>query len=202
MHATGEWHRTVHCWIVRRLNGGGGGLLFQQRHAAKETWPGKLDTTAAGHLTAGEVGVFRELEEELGVRPSPREIYHLGERRYQDRSSPGIIDREFQSVCIWFNRLALDGYRLQESEVSGLVEVEIDAYAALRRGLTAQLAVTRSSPDGAVRPGSVTRADFVPEVDGASLLVAAAARSLLADPTVEVAVPGWGPAGWLDRTPE
>ncbi|MDF2838037.1 MAG: hydrolase, partial [Paenibacillus sp.] len=67
-HANGYWHRSFHCWLIRR---DGDRLLvrFQQRKPSKDTNPGCYDITAAGHLSAGETvrDAVREIEEELGV---------------------------------------------------------------------------------------------------------------------------------------
>ncbi|MDF2939105.1 MAG: hypothetical protein K0Q90_4478, partial [Paenibacillaceae bacterium] len=67
-HAQGLWHRTFHCWVLRK-GSAGWEILLQLRHKDKDTFPGLLDVSSAGHLLAGELvedGV-RELEEELGI---------------------------------------------------------------------------------------------------------------------------------------
>src|SRR5215211_1788818 len=68
-HRLGLWHRCFHCWICGS-EPGGSYLLLQRRAATKDTWPGYLDVTAAGHLAAGEgtLDGLREVEEELGLR--------------------------------------------------------------------------------------------------------------------------------------
>jgi isopentenyldiphosphate isomerase len=65
-HHKGLWHRTVHVWIQNRK----GELLLQERAPAKETFPGLLDISAAGHIAAGDSSgesAVREIAEELGV---------------------------------------------------------------------------------------------------------------------------------------
>ncbi|HEX5913915.1 MAG TPA: hypothetical protein VFY54_12365, partial [Rubrobacter sp.] len=52
-HRLGLWHRCFHCWICGS-DPEGSYLLLQRRAATKDTWPGYLDVTAAGHLASGE----------------------------------------------------------------------------------------------------------------------------------------------------
>ena len=70
VHRDGDWHGTVHTWIARRRPDGGWQLLFQKRSSEKESFPGKLDISSAGHRQAGEEALptaVRELKEELGL---------------------------------------------------------------------------------------------------------------------------------------
>jgi isopentenyldiphosphate isomerase len=62
-------HRTAHIWIVRRAFGGVQ-ILLQKRSADKDSFPGKYDTSSAGHIAAGHEpleSAIRELSEELGI---------------------------------------------------------------------------------------------------------------------------------------
>lgn len=69
VHARGLRHRAAHVLVTDP-----GGRVFVQRRAWwKECQPGLWDTSAAGHLSAGEdyaTAAARELEEELGLRPA------------------------------------------------------------------------------------------------------------------------------------
>ena len=59
-------HRAVHMFLVNKH----GAVLLQKRSLWKDRQPGKWDSSAAGHLDAGESyeeAVVRELKEELGV---------------------------------------------------------------------------------------------------------------------------------------
>ena len=78
-HRLGAWHQTFECWVLRR-DPAGDKIVMQLRSAQKETYPGKLDISASGHLLAGERpedGV-RELEEELGLKANYDALYYLG----------------------------------------------------------------------------------------------------------------------------
>ena len=50
VHAKGLWHRTVHIWTFDK----NGRIVFQQRSHLKENNPNLLDTSCAGHITAGD----------------------------------------------------------------------------------------------------------------------------------------------------
>ena len=129
-HREGLWHRCLHLWVLS----GEDEVLLQRRAAAKAAWPGRLDATAAGHLTAGErvLDGLREAEEELGVPFAPGEVRPLGVRAVADRPAPGTLNREFQHVYLARSRRSLDAWtRLDRREVSGLVALELPAFTAL-----------------------------------------------------------------------
>ncbi|MFC0333847.1 NUDIX domain-containing protein [Paenibacillus sepulcri] len=129
VHAAGHWHRSFHCWLVRR-EGSRRLVLFQQRQSGKDTFPGFLDITAAGHLAAGETmaEAARELEEELGVRAPFSELIPLGTARKEaEGTAQGIpfIDREISDVFGLVYHAPLDSLRLQAEEVAGVYEAEL-----------------------------------------------------------------------------
>lgn len=69
VHRAGDWHRSVHVWLVDAH----GRLLVQQRSAHKDTFPGRWDVSAAGHVSAGSEPfqtAREELREELGLSVS------------------------------------------------------------------------------------------------------------------------------------
>ena len=78
VHRDGDWHRSVHIWLADRGElHAGGRLLLQQRSVLKDTHPGMLDVSCAGHVTGAD-GVIetavREMEEELGLRFSADDL--------------------------------------------------------------------------------------------------------------------------------
>lgn len=156
-HRLGLWHRCFHCWVV---DPGGPSLLVQRRAAGKETWPECLDVSAAGHLRSGEsvVDGLRELEEELGLSPSPDRLIPLGERRVEQEISGGL-DREFHEVFLLFDSTPPGDLRLQREEVESVVRLGLDVVERLCGGED----VTAEEWSGGDR--AVTRvglADFVP----------------------------------------
>lgn len=52
-HTKGIRHRTAHIWIVRRKNEHFQ-VLMQKRAMSKDSFPGKYDTSSAGHIQAGD----------------------------------------------------------------------------------------------------------------------------------------------------
>ena len=72
-HANGVRHRTVHIWIAREVMGKWQ-VLLQKRALTKDSFPGRYDTSSAGHIQAGDEpleSAMRELKEELGIAAKP-----------------------------------------------------------------------------------------------------------------------------------
>lgn len=126
VHKLGYWHQTFHCWIVRSENAKNY-VLFQIRDKAKNVEPNKLDITAAGHLKAGETKEdgLRELEEELGVKADIGQLHYLGIRITASENSKQV-NKEFAQVYMLHNDTPMEQYQLQEGEVAGLVQIEVN----------------------------------------------------------------------------
>lgn len=76
-HARGLMHRAVHIM----LSNSDGQYFLQRRSLTKDTNPGLWDSSAAGHVDAGEQylqSAVRELEEELGVSVEPHQLTEIG----------------------------------------------------------------------------------------------------------------------------
>jgi len=107
VHARGLRHRAVHLLVVNRL----GQVYLQKRSRTKDLFPGAWDSSAAGHVGAGEDydgTAVRELEEELGWRPArpPRRML-----RIDARAETG---QEF----VWVYRVEAEGpFTLQADEI-------------------------------------------------------------------------------------
>ncbi len=70
VHAENLLHRSVHILVFNKHND----VFLQKRSKLKDTFPGRWDSSAAGHLDAGEdypEAVNRELQEELGITDAP-----------------------------------------------------------------------------------------------------------------------------------
>lgn len=66
VHAKGLWHRAVHIFVFNKREE----LWLQQRSHLKDVHPLTWDSSAAGHLDAGEdyaTAAVRELKEEVGI---------------------------------------------------------------------------------------------------------------------------------------
>jgi isopentenyl-diphosphate Delta-isomerase len=78
VHAHGLRHRAVHVLVFNRA----GQLFLQKRSSRKDTAPGAWDSSASGHVDAGEdydACAVRELREEIGlhVARAPRRWLRL-----------------------------------------------------------------------------------------------------------------------------
>lgn len=98
VHAKGLWHRTVHIWAFDKA----GRILFQLRARVKENNPGLLDTSCAGHISAGDDSrnaAVRELREELGITKRPEDLEYLFESGHESVLNGGAyLDNEFYDV--------------------------------------------------------------------------------------------------------
>jgi isopentenyldiphosphate isomerase len=175
-HRLGLWHRCFHCWVFGTDAAGEPYLLVQRRAAAKDTWPGYLDVTAAGHLAAGEESLdgLREVEEELGLRVEPGRLIPLGSRRIE-QEIPGGCDREFHDVFLLFDPTSPERMRLQAEEVEAVLSMSLVDAEALGGGWSVP-AVEYAG--GKVVTTRVGPSDFVPGTDDYLRRVAGAARRI------------------------
>lgn len=123
VHACGLLHRAVHVlWLHPR-----GELALQRRSYAKDTCPGLLSTSCAGHLDAGEdylQAAVRELAEELALDVEPRELVEI------DRC-PAHPDLGQEFVRVYLLRSSARA-RPSPAEVDALLwrtPAEVDAWA-------------------------------------------------------------------------
>ena len=142
VHRDGDWHRSVHIWVVLREGSGVAGasqapcFLFQRRSPEKDTWPGALDVAVTGHLRAGEAILdgLREAREEIGLDLGPDDVVRLGLRRRADEHARGVRDRELQEIFATATSRELASFTPDPDEVTSLVTIPIDAASALFRG--------------------------------------------------------------------
>ncbi len=124
VHERGLWHQTFACWVVNPLKGS---VILQLRGPRNRIDPGSLDASASGHLATGErpEDGFRELQEELGMSiPSIDRLYLGNFRNIAIRGS--YINHEFCHVFLARSDATLQSLTLQQGEVSGAFEVNIE----------------------------------------------------------------------------
>lgn len=178
-HRRGLFHRCFHCWVAGE-DARGPYLLVQRRAATKDTWPGYLDVTAAGHLQSGEepvTGGLREIEEELGLRVEPGRLVPLGTRRIEQEILQGC-DREFHDVFLLLDPTSPQDLRLQDGEVEAVLRIGLDDAESLGAGRGPVPA--REYSRGGASDARVSLSDFVPSEDDYLGRVAGAARQVLA----------------------
>ena len=200
LHREGDWHQTRTVWVVLTRDPEGPTLLLQERGADKDTWPGLLDASPAGHIAPGEADTWRELEEELGVRPAPADpTLELGVRRYEQRYTSGLVDREHQELWLWLSALSLADLRPAAPELAAAVAAPLQALPRLLRGEISELEVRArpaAPPDSArdiirrtIRPDEFVPASapYVAHVADLAARAIAAERPLRYDRRVEPA---------------
>lgn len=78
VHRDGHKHRAVHVFVFNSR----GEIFLQKRSMTKDTSPGAWDSSASGHVDAGEnydICALRELREEIGLTlpNTPRRIFKV-----------------------------------------------------------------------------------------------------------------------------
>ena len=74
VHRDGDWHSSVHVWLVCKDQ-----VVLQKRSADKDTFPNQWDISAAGHIEYGadsRESAVREVTEELGVECTKEELIY------------------------------------------------------------------------------------------------------------------------------
>jgi len=186
VHREGLWHQTFQCWFVRRI-GGEDYVYFQERHPSKADFPGLLDITAAGHLSAGETveDGAREIEEELGIAV-PRSALAYGGCKPYRYAREGFVDNEFCHVhyCVYDG--PDEAFRFRDGEVSALALLTLADARRVVRGEAYAASAIRLVPERGVREAMTVRwRDLVPHerryyedaFDEAERLLAAGART-------------------------
>ena len=122
-HREGIRHRTAHVWVVRRVDGRWQ-VLLQKRSENKDSFPGKYDTSSAGHIPAGDApleSALREMAEELGIQAKPEQLHFAGnfDIRYEKVFHGRVFrDNEFSHVYVYMEPVDADALTLQAEEVS------------------------------------------------------------------------------------
>jgi isopentenyldiphosphate isomerase len=118
VHRDGDWHKTVHMWILNSENE----LLLQLRSPIKDSNPNMWDISSAGHLSAGQnsiEGALREIKEELGLDLTEGDLEYLFTIKQQSvKNNETFSNNEYADVYLIQLDIELSRIRLQEEEVS------------------------------------------------------------------------------------
>lgn len=131
VHRDGNWHHTVHIWIIKRLDSSIY-VLLQKRSKEKLFYPNCYDVSSAGHVSAGEetrYSAVREIEEELGIAADPRNLEYIGTEKTEKSCSTvdgDVTDREIATVYVYTKPVEIENLKLQKSEVSEVRWLDID----------------------------------------------------------------------------
>jgi isopentenyl-diphosphate delta-isomerase type 1 len=126
VHRDGDWHRTVHAWIINPHHE----LLLQKRSHGKESFPNLWDISCAGHIVAGQTSLgtaIREAREELGVTIREKDLVYLFTIKSHFTQHEGaFIDNEINDVFLIEKDLSLSEIHLQKEEVSEIKWISLD----------------------------------------------------------------------------
>lgn len=121
-HANGIWHRTAHIWIARKWDDKWQ-VLLQKRALTKDSFPGRYDTSSAGHIQAGDEpleSALRELEEELGIKADADDLQFVNtftidyEKEFYGKT---FKDCEIAFVFVYLKKLDISKVTVQKEEL-------------------------------------------------------------------------------------
>lgn len=121
-HTKGVCHRTAHIWIARKENDRWQ-VLLQKRALAKDSFPGRYDTSSAGHIQAGDEpleSALRELEEELGIKATSEQLHFVNTFRIQyekEFHNKLFKDNEIAFVYVYLGHVNIRQVTVQEEEL-------------------------------------------------------------------------------------
>lgn len=121
-HRDGIRHRTSHVWIIREVENRVQ-VLLQQRSYEKDSFPGCLDTSSAGHIPAGFEpleSALRELQEELGIVATSEELEYAGRFhiKYEKEFHDFLFkDNEVSNVYIYRKPVDISQMKIQKEEL-------------------------------------------------------------------------------------
>lgn len=134
-HRQGLWHRTFSALVI---NPGRHRVLLQKKAQGRYSFerPDYADITVGGHYQAGEdiPDGIREVHEELGLPVSYSDLVPIGLRQTAVTLAPDYIEREFQHWHLLPLDVDLESIPLSDSEVSGLVDIDLDDATTLATG--------------------------------------------------------------------
>ena len=124
VHKQGLWHQTFACWLINPKENK---IFLQLRGPKNRIGPNTFDASASGHLASGEKPIdgFRELEEELGKHLKLTDKTFLGINRNVIIQGT-YINREFCHIYFAKTSNDLADFDLQEGEVAGIFEMDIN----------------------------------------------------------------------------
>lgn len=121
----GICHRTAHIWIAKQENGRYK-VLLQKRAMNKDSFPGRYDTSSAGHIQAGDEpmeSALRELCEELGINAEYEDLDFAGTFRIQyEKEFHGKMfrDNEVAFVFVYQKPVDISDLTIQKEELDGV----------------------------------------------------------------------------------
>ncbi|MDD6489055.1 MAG: NUDIX domain-containing protein [Clostridia bacterium] len=132
VHTDGDWHGSVHIWIVQDNK-----VLLQKRCKDKDSFPLCFDAACTGHIDSGENSLsaaIREIGEEIGLKIKSDELIFLFRQKlciHHDK----FISNEFNDVYLINRRVENSELSFQQEEIDELVWIDINTLSEkLRNG--------------------------------------------------------------------
>lgn len=180
VHRDGAWHQVAHCLVVR--SGAPARVVLQVRTTTTATYPGRLDLTVTGHISAGESpaeGMLREVAEEIGIEVASEQLVPLGTRLLADDHGE-IRNRELMHVFLLVDDRPLGDYPLDPAHVGGLVEITTADLLRVLADRSARVECPAVWVDGRAGHRVVGYDDLVPPMDGYWTVVTVMAQRFVA----------------------
>lgn len=130
-HREGSIHATAHIWVVGPKENGYD-VLLQKRSLQKDSFPGCYDTSAAGHIRAGDShlpAAIRELSEELGIQAEANELTYIGTHYVETHTEFNNIpfhDKELSHIYIYDKPVDISSLHLQAEEVDSVCWMDME----------------------------------------------------------------------------
>ncbi len=130
VHHDGDLHGGSHVWVVGpKAADGSFPVLLQKRRLDKDSFPGCLDTSCAGHVAQGETFLstaIREMREELNLAVTEQDLIFLCKKAsggsYRFHGKP-FHNHEVHFVYLLNPAFPLDGLAPQAEEIDSLIWV-------------------------------------------------------------------------------
>jgi len=120
VHKDGDWHQSAHIWILNSR----GELLIQKRSPNKPNAPNMWDSSAGGHVIAGDEPIEsaqREVEEELGIKVDKKDLRYLFIIKRSSIQNKGkYFNNEFENVFLLKKDLDLAKLHFSKEEITEL----------------------------------------------------------------------------------
>lgn len=131
IHEQGLWHKSAHIWIYNSK----GEVFLQLRAKDKDSYPGLLDISAAGHVDSGELPIetaVRELKEEIGLSINPEQLELINvikvstfieDANWQDNEIDYVYFYKFDGDI---NDLSFEDHEVEKMEIIPIDKFEKD----------------------------------------------------------------------------
>jgi isopentenyldiphosphate isomerase len=127
VHKRGLTCRNVHICFVTPA----GEIILQKRSLTKTSYPGRLTTTASGHVTSGESYVeaaVKEAFEETGIQITANDLRHLGTVHLRHVERPDYISDSMRSIFAYRFTGDVTDLQIEDGEGVGFVAMPISAF--------------------------------------------------------------------------